>query len=171
MAIETLLKKYPRLFSQLFNIYLVYRGGRRATLVDPYKNGRKDLKAVKFLKQVAISYGLLCMEHSSDFFIAAKPGKMIKYIMNREENPDVALGKALGFYCADHTEYYDDSNPRFLLEVYAGTEQIYAEVCEASKVTESELNTFGQQVVQRFTKTLPPKLEMMYPLTYKVLEF
>tara|TARA_R110002111_G_scaffold246768_2_gene309480 strand:+ start:298 stop:831 length:534 start_codon:yes stop_codon:yes gene_type:complete len=173
--ITELLEKYPYLFSQLFSIYLVHKGGRRATLIDIYENNKPDIKSVKLLKKIAIKYNLVYTDWVHGFPIISTPLNMSKYLKMKDLGTNEALGRFLGFTCYNHDEYWNHKNARISLEIYVKERefpyrdrQIYAEVCEKSKIKMKELELKGKQKVKKFTKSLPVCILRKYKLYYKV---
>ncbi len=167
----SLLEKYPNFFDQIYNIYLVSKGARTATLLDPYKDGDPDKQAGEFLVKIAIRHGLVGIKGPLGFYLVSKPENMVKYMREEKyQDSDILMGKFLGFNCAEH-DYFDTTKPRYQLEIYAGENQVYAELCEQSRINRQKLEEIGRNLVLRFSEAMSPSVNRKYPLRYVINMF
>lgn len=174
---EKILKKYENneIFQMLINILLVNSGARKATLIElnnfndeeERANVKKEID--KWVKEYRLS---TCKDFSSDkrFFITKKKVKT--------PETDDEIASLLGFLCIGH----DFGNAEIIrrggvIQVVNTVAYVYAEYCDASKVSEEELIRHLQQYVDTFNRSMGKyglkyrfkyNVDLTYPLSYYI---
>jgi len=167
-----LIDKYPYLFDELINIYLVIENIREATLIETenFRNKMLDINEnLKILKELCKKYKLEFYEENNELqrYLVTKKKSLEIYIKNAEHDNDIALGKILGFLCVGHD--YSNINTRRLtgiinVEYNDLFSDIIVEICEADKITTKNL----EEHLEKKVKLISSKLSNEFTVTYQI---
>jgi hypothetical protein len=141
--------------SGLVNLILVARGLR-----DAYYPNNVSPEVLDQLKSYAQSTRINYLTTPLGVSVFVRGPQIAEQIKTQ---PD--LGRALGYYCFNHVNYWDDRKSRFTVDV---TETNYnipilTEVCEGDKLDLSSIENFYWSKVNLWNKVLP-----LYQFKFKV---
>ena len=158
------------LFSTCINLYLVKTNARKATLIESMnfkaENRKKDLD---FVFSLVLKYNLLAIVENYEFgrYLVTNINSMVEYLKELEiNNPDVALGNILEFYCSDH-DYGNMEKERITVNINGnfpthGITNLMTFVCEKEKINIEELKKHADKIVKKFRSVL--KQEIFYQI-------
>lgn len=123
------LSEHTNRFTSVLNITLVYLRARPAFLLELNIFETSDRGAhFSYFIDLAKQLDLCCSQESPQrWFISTKPVATT--------SSDEAVGRALGFACAGHTNFGDTSQPRIIATIREHKTQsvVYAEVCDLQR--------------------------------------
>ncbi len=81
---------------------------------------------------------------------------------------DKDLGEILGFYCFDHSDYFNNSVDRVSFGITEGNSdiEVFVEVCEASKINIDEVSKLYRGKVGKFNEKSNGEYNFMFKSTY-----
>lgn len=163
---EEIKKSLPYLYEYIVNIYLVYKGARRTTLLETSnilnfsEHPEKDIE--KMLK-LSTKLGLVSIVENEKYkrYLIGKQDTIISYIEKTSENPekaDIILGEYLGFLCVDHnySNTYVDRLSTLIKISYDELETEIVFVCEKNKIDKNDLEKYIEEKIDLYKSVLPP---------------
>lgn len=130
----------------LVNIYMVYKKGRKATLLEPINlyNDIKNKKTVThIIKELLVLINELKLNHLEDKYKRILISS--ENIESKKINDDRYIGQMLGFYCKGHN-YSNYEKDRISASIYIDNGiNVYTEVCEKDKLS-SNYKNFKQYI-------------------------
>lgn len=128
--------------AMLVNIFMVYKKGRKATLLEPanfYNEIRNKKIVTRIINELLVLVHELKLNHLEDnskrILISSEN------IESKKINDDRYIGKMLGFYCTGHNYWDYKKKDRLSGSIYIDNDiNVYAEVCEKDKLSSNHKN-------------------------------
>lgn len=158
--------EHPKyLYDYLVQIYLVYKGGRKACLLETAniltksKNPDEDMKK---MLDLLTRIGLVAVLEDDKFkrYLVGKQDTIEQYLTElKSSDEDTLLGKYLGFLCLGHDyqngEYIDRLGAHIYIKYNDKMVGGIAYVCEKEKITQEEVQKDLDSKVETFRQILP----------------
>jgi hypothetical protein len=164
-----ILKDNMDLSDFLVNIYLVYKGGRKATLLE-YTNIKKDAYInMNFLLNYSVHLGLVILTENENYkrYLVSTPQYLPEYLLDKSKDHDIVLGKILGFICTGH-DYGNKYIDRQIVSIYIAFEDKeignIVQVCEKGRISKKELSVYAIQESEKLSLLLPDS----FKITWKI---